>query len=475
MIRFLAIVRCSLVASLFLLAACGGGGGGGSTAPAATYTIGGTVTGLSGTGLVLQNNGGDNLSVAASGTFTFAAPVAGGANYAVTVFTRPTGQVCTVNGGTGTVAGANVTNVGVNCVVPVLMGGATNAALNLTGIVSSFTGTANTATASGAADGASTAASFNDPFGVTSDGTNLYVADTVNNTIRKIVIATGAVSTLAGTAGSVGATDGTGTAALFNWPMGITTDGTNLYVTDSRNNKIRKIVIATGVVSSVTGAASKAMAAGATDGAAMAALFNSPIAVATDGTNLYVVDQGNNKIRQVVIATGAVSSLTGAANAAVTAGAADGAGAAASFDTPSGVTTDGASLYVADKANSKIRKVDIATGVVSSLTGTANTVMATGAADGAAAAASFWWLGGGITTDGTNLFVVDTSNAKIRKIVLSTGIVSSLTGTANTAMPQGAADGAATSASFSAPWGITTDGFNLYVADGLNNKIRKIQ
>ncbi|MGH8287506.1 MAG: lactonase family protein [Steroidobacteraceae bacterium] len=105
------------------LAGCGGGGGGsgggGTTPPPppppTTYSIGGTVSGLTGTGLVLQDNGGDNLSVTANGAFTFATKVDSGGAYAVTVLTQPSGQTCTVADGTGTTGSANVTNVAVNC------------------------------------------------------------------------------------------------------------------------------------------------------------------------------------------------------------------------------------------------------------------------------------------------------------------------------------------------------------------------
>jgi len=83
-----------------------------------TYSIGGSVSGLTGTGLVLQDNGGDNLSVSASGTFTFATKVASGAAYAVTVQTQPSGQSCSVTSGGGTVGAANVTNVAVTCTTP---------------------------------------------------------------------------------------------------------------------------------------------------------------------------------------------------------------------------------------------------------------------------------------------------------------------------------------------------------------------
>lgn len=97
------------------LAACsGGGGGGGGGGGVLTYTVGGTVSGLSGT-VVLQNNGGDDLSISADGAFTFATRLNDGSAYAVTVATQPSGQSCSVSNGTGTISGASVTNVQVAC------------------------------------------------------------------------------------------------------------------------------------------------------------------------------------------------------------------------------------------------------------------------------------------------------------------------------------------------------------------------
>lgn len=99
------------------------------------YTVGGTVSGLSGT-VVLQDNGGDNLTINSNGSFTFATPVAQGAPYSVTVLTQPTGQTCSVTNGSGTMGGANVTNVGVNCVTntTTLSTSASQLALSVTGL-----------------------------------------------------------------------------------------------------------------------------------------------------------------------------------------------------------------------------------------------------------------------------------------------------------------------------------------------------
>jgi len=165
--------------------------------------------------------------------------------------------------------------------------------LSLSGATSTLAGAAGY---SGATDGTGTAARFYDPYGITTDGTYLYVADSGNNTIRKVSISSGAVTTLAGTAGYSGYADGTGTAARFYDPYGITTDDTYLYVTDSGNNTIRKIEISSGTVTTLAGTAGSS---GSTDGTGTAARFNNPCGITTDGTYLYVTDSGNNTIRTI--------------------------------------------------------------------------------------------------------------------------------------------------------------------------------
>ena len=129
------------------------------------------------------------------------------------------------------------------------MGGAIQGnELNLSTKVTTLAGNGT----SGSNDDNGTAATFNSPFYVTTDGANLYVVDAGNHKVRKVVISTAEVSTVAGS-GSGGYTDATGTSASLNYPAGITTDGTNLYVVDSYAPRIRKIVISTGVVSTLAG------------------------------------------------------------------------------------------------------------------------------------------------------------------------------------------------------------------------------
>jgi 6-phosphogluconolactonase len=134
------LCRCALVWTCVFLAAChgGGGGGGGGPPPPTTYTVGGTLSGLSGTGLVLRNNAGSDLAVApANGTFTFATALVTGSAYNVTVATQPSNpsQTCSVTGGAGTVGTANVSNVQIACTTNSFTVGATVTGLDADGLV----------------------------------------------------------------------------------------------------------------------------------------------------------------------------------------------------------------------------------------------------------------------------------------------------------------------------------------------------
>jgi hypothetical protein len=161
------------------------------------------------------------------------------------------------------------------------------------------------------------------------------------------VIDNGTVTTLAGS--SSGSTDATGTSASFKNPRGITTDGTNLYVADSGNYRIRKIVIDNGTVTTLAGSSS-----GFVDNATgTSASFKKPRGITTDGTNLYVVGD-NHRIRKIVIDNGTVTTLAGSSS-----GFGDNAtGTSASFNNPNGITTDGTNLYVTDWDNHRIRKIE---------------------------------------------------------------------------------------------------------------------
>jgi sugar lactone lactonase YvrE len=245
------------------------------------------------------------------------------------------------------------------------------------GVVTTFAGTAGV---SGSTDGAGSAARFNAPFGLTADTAgNLFVTDNNNFTIRKVTSA-GVVTTLAGLAGSSGSTDGTGSAARFNYSYGITTDTeSNVFVADTDNFTIRKVTSA-GVVTTLAGLAGSI---GSTDGTGSAARFGNLFGLTTDTEgNLFVTDTSNNTIRKVTSA-GVVTTLAGLAGST---GSADGAGSAARFNSPKGLAADTAgSLFVTDTNNCTIRKVTSA-GVVTTIAGTSGV---TGSANGFGSAARF--------------------------------------------------------------------------------------
>jgi len=338
------------------------------------------------------------------------------------------------------------------------------------GVVTTLAGTAGVF---GSTDATGTAASFNQPIGVATDSAdNVYVADFGGSTIRKITPA-GVVTTFAGTAGVRGSADATGAAASFNQPIGVATDSAdNVYVADFGGSTIRKITPA-GVVTTLAGTAG---VTGSTDATGAAASFNQPIGVATDGAgNVYVADRGNSTLRRITPA-GTVTTLAGAAGVT---GSIDATGGAARFNQPFGVATDGAgNAYVPDN---EIRRDGSDTLVLSStlrkitpagvVTTLAGTARATGGSDATGAAASFSFPTG-VAADGAgNLYVADTDNHTIRRITRA-GVVTTLAGTAGV---RGSTDAAGAEASFDQPFGVAADRVgNVYVADTGNNSIRKI-
>jgi sugar lactone lactonase YvrE len=325
------------------------------------------------------------------------------------------------------------------------------------GVVTTLAGAAYQ---TGSTDGLGSAARFTEPHGVAVDGTgNVFVADVA--TIRKVTPA-GVVSTLAGSAGQHGSTDGTGSAARFVSLYGVTVDSVgNLYLTDDADCTIRKVTAA-GVVSTLAGSAGQR---GSADGTGSAARFSAPDGVTVDTAgNLYVTDTGMHTIRKVTPA-GAVSTLAGSTGQP---GSADGIGSAARFNAPCGVVVDRAgNVYVADRDNNEIR-VLTSGGVVSTLAG----VPSSGSADGARAAARFNSPNGVAVDSAGNVYVADSSNSTIRKVTVA-GLVTTLAG--SSVGQQGNADGVGSAARFDMPRGVAVDSIgNIYVADTFNDIVRKV-
>jgi len=292
--------------------------------------------------------------------------------------------------------------------------------------------------------------------------TKLYVANADNQTIQAVDLTTNTVSTLAGLAGTAGTTNGTGSAARFYEPFAVTSLGGDLYVADTYNYGIRKVTAA-GVVTTLAGSLGTS---GSADGTGTAATFSVVKGLVGSGNFLYVLDTFNQTVRKVNITSGVVTTIAGSAG---TPGVADNAtGTSARFNYPFGIAVDSSSnLYITDTLNQTIRVISSA-GAVTTLAGS---VGAVGAANGTGTSATFNYPAG-IATDGTNLFVADSSNHVIRKVVISSGVVTTFAGSVG---DDGSTDGTGTAAKFSTPTGISIDNAgNLYVSDQWYSKVRKI-
>jgi streptogramin lyase len=333
-------------------------------------------------------------------------------------------------------------------------------ARTIAGIVTTLAGSAGVP---GDADGTGLEARFNGPMGIAVQAGYLYIADTDNHTIRRLDPATGAVTTLAGSAGNSGSDDGTGSAARFNQPAGIASDGSYLYVADTYyNHTIRRLDPATGAVTTLAGSAGNS---GSDDGTGSAARFFLPAGMAFGGSHLYVSDAGNSTIRRVDPGTREVTTVAGSAGIP---GSDDGTGTAARFSNPFGIAVDGSFLYVADLENHTIRRLDPGTGEVTTVAGSAG---AYGSDDGTGTAARFNGPSG-IVFDGIYLYVVNHYGHTIRSVSPALGVVTTLAGSAG--IP-GSDNGTGSAARFRWPVGIAADGNYLYVVDGGTSTIRRIE
>jgi len=391
----------------------------------------------------------------------------------------------------------------------------------------------------GSADGIGSNAQFYNPSGVAVDTNgNVYVADSGNNEIRKLA-PSGFVSTIAGFPGIAGTNDGVGGSARFDSPSSIAIDPNgNLYVADSLNNTIRKLtpVGTNWMVSTIAGLPQLnqysyglvngrrfySTLGGSADGNSSNAQFFRPSGIAVDSaTNVYVVDSGNNEIRKIMpVGTNwMVSTIAG--NASITnqygnpvGGYADGMGTNALFNNPLGIMVDSATnIYVTDGGNGTIRKIKpmganwVTTTLVTNIYGIAiaidsmtnlyvtgssfesgtiekitpvgtNWVVSTfagsfgvgGDADGIGTNALFNGPSGIALDSAGNLYVADTGNGTIRKVT-SAAIVKTLAGSDSI----GSSDGTGSAAQFDGPDGMAADANgNLYVADYGNYTIRQV-
>ena len=401
------------------------------------YFVRTNISGLIGS-IQLQNNSVETLTLIENGFNNFATSIANGASYSVSIKTQPTGQVCSIS---NLPYGTSSTNVIIQilCVSGYLFNGTILSSNNPPTLNQSFAGLVTLAgsfpptVANGTLDGAGTLARFDNPIAITSDGTNIYVADLSNNAIRKIAIGTNTVSTL---------------ATINSLPHGVTTDGVNVYVSAYGSHTIFKVEIATGTVTTLAGSAPS----GDVIGAGTSAKFSDPTYLTTDGVNLFVVDRGNGKVKQIVLSTGIVSSVISGLNS------------------PNGIATDGTNLYIAETGSHQIIKYAIPSGIQSIVAGTG----VSGNVDNATGTLAQFNNPYGVTLDGSYLYILEGTGRNLKKMLLA----SPNSVTTIMAQNDGYSDGVIGSAQFcvvgSCDSSITFDGNFLYFADRFNHSIRKL-
>jgi sulfur carrier protein ThiS len=402
-------------------------------------------------GTAVDNNGNVYVGDYWNSTIRKITPV--GTNWVVSTFAGQAGQYG-FNDGTGTNAIFNRPNgTAVDNNGNVYVADADNSTIrmvNSLGVVSTMAGSGPDS--EGSVNGTGSDARFDSPLDVAVDSNgNVYVADSGNNTIRKIT-SQAVVSTLAGLAGTTGANDGAGSDARFDYPESVAVDSNgNVYVADSYNATIRKVT-SEGLVTTIAGLA---YYAGTNDGVGTNARFCGPDGVAVDSAgNVYVADSENYTIRKItpVGTSWVVSTIAGLAGYA---GATDGTNSAARFKYPGDLAVDSAgNVYVADAGNGLIRMI--------TPVGT-NWVVSTIA-----------WGGVSVAVDlATNVYMANWSDDTIQKIIPvgTNWMVSTIAGAVGLF---GSADGAGSAAMFDGPQGVAVDGAgNVYVADTGNNTIRK--
>ncbi len=387
----------------------------------------------------LQNNASESLTLIENGYNNFPTPIANGSGYSISIQTQASGQVCSIS---NLPYGTSSTNVIIQilCVSGFLFNGTLLSSANPPTLNQSFTGLVTLAgsfpatVANGNVDGAGAIARFDNPIAITSDGTNIYVADIFNNAIRKIAIGTNVVSTL---------------ATISSLPHGVATDGVNVYVSAYGSDTIFKVEIATGMVTTLAGSSPS----GDVVGAGTSAKFNQPTYLTTDGSNLFVVDRGNGKVKQIVLSTGIVSSIVTGLNS------------------PNGIATDGTNLYIAETGNHRILKYVIATTAQSVIAGTG----VSGNSDNATGTLAQFNEPYGVTMDGSYLYILEGMGKNLKKMLLASP------NSVTTIMSQndGYSDGAIGVAQFcnigaNCDSSITFDGSFLYLADRFNHSIRKL-
>ncbi len=324
--------------------------------------------------------------------------------------------------------------------------------------------------ASGSTNGIGVQASINYPVGVaiSRSGTFAVATERGGNRVRLIDLVTSQVTTLAGSGNNMFA-DGQGTMASFSAPECVAISRDDLFVIvvegySTPSHRVRHIVIATGVVTTLAGNGT----AGSTDGVGTWATFNQPrgIAIAPDGTYALITDELNYRVRRIDIASKTVTTVAGS-----TRGFVDGTGVNVQFNLMFQIAIDPTGSYalIADIDNNRIRRLDIATSQVTTIAGSGSGDFQ----DGVGTNAKINWPHGiSIDPTGTYALITDFLSNRIRRIVIATAQVTTVAGTGAAS----AINGLGAQATFDRPVAICIDSSGLFalIADHANHRIRRI-
>ena len=301
---------------------------------------------------------------------------------------------------------------------------------------------------------------------------NIYIADDFNHRLRKLTISTGLISTVAGTLVSgYNGDDIDATTASLNTPEGVGVDlAGNVYIADTLNHRLRKVTVSTGKITTIAGT-------GVSFGTPVDGILAtkstlarpSSVAVDTEG-NIYIADSANHRIRKVSGSTGIITTVAGTG---VNGYNQDGiAATTATLSSPLAVAVDASgNFYIADSFNNRLRKVTLSTGIITTIAGTGTSGFN---ADRIDATTSRLYNPKGVAVDRLgNVFIADSENYRIRKVIVSTGIITTIAGTG---IPGFTGDGVnATSATLNYVTGIAVDAVdNFYIADTNNHRVRSM-
>jgi uncharacterized protein YjiK len=320
-------------------------------------------------------------------------------------------------------------------------------------------------------NGQATAAQLYNPGGVGVDAAgDIFIADTANSRIREVNHTTGVITTVAG-GGVQGLGDnGLSTAAEVNNPQAVAMDSAgDLFIADTENNRIREVNSATGAITTVAG--NGIYGYSGDNGQATAAELAYPASVAVNAAgDLFIADAGNKRIREVNLATGVITTVVGNGTSGYSGD--NGQATAAELSNVRGVALDAAGdLFVADSDNERIREVNVSTGIISTVAG--NGTFGYSGDNGLATAAELAFPTGLAVDSAGDIFVADTDNSRVREVNHTTGVITTIAG--NGTSGYSGDNGPATVAELNYPRGVALDSSgNLYIADAYNARIREV-